>query len=109
MEQSDLYGEDAHEVTSLAVRLYSKDQADGDLEKYQELKAKFNLLAATGLLIPPEYLERAAIAIRANREELLSKQKRIRGVLIIVCGLALVLAGLAVYHFTKHGSTLVSP
>jgi len=107
MEQSELYGEDPQEVTSVAVRLYSKDQAGGDVEKYQELKAKFNLLAATGLLIPPEYLERAAAMIKANREEIISKQKRQRGILVVVCGLVLVVAGLAVYMYTKHPSAFM--
>ena len=106
MTQTDLYGEDPKEVTSLAVRLFSKDQAEGDLEKYQELKAKYNLLAATGLSIPPEYLERAAKAIKADRDETKSKHKKLRGVLIISAGLALVVAGLIAYLLHQHGASI---
>jgi hypothetical protein len=109
MDNSELYGEDPHEVTSLAVRLYSKDHADGDLEKYQELKAKFSLLAATSQVIPPEYLERAAAAIRANREEMAGKNKKNQAVTIIVVGLSVVVAGLTWFMLAKHGVLMTVP
>ena len=109
MENSELYGEDPHEVTSLAVRLYSKDHANGDLEKYQELKAKFSLLAATSQVIPPEYLERAAAAIRANREEIAGRNSKKRALAIIVAGLAVVIGGLTYYMLSKHGVLMTVP
>lgn len=102
-EQQDYQGEDIHEVTSLAIRLYSKDEAEGSLEKYQEIKSKMMLLQATHeSSVPQEYMDRAVIALKANREELGQKRKRVRGLLLIILGLTIVAAGLAVYIIKEH-------